>query len=184
MVFEGIGAGQRYKKPRNVSRKGTAAPTSQPGMLRLLEMGSCGFYSRKWCRSGKLPGLYCRIFFVAVLEKAGIAAAHPHICCEVPISVTEGAVLRRATAGGVPDHGGWFSGAWSVGVCWPPQYGGRQQLNAGCVEAAGVTCRKGKSVSTENGCATEPSDSCFGVCFGGGWSCHTDSTSGSKPFGL
>lgn len=43
MIFGGTGAGQRYERPHNVSRKGTAASPSQSGMPRLLEWSRVTF---------------------------------------------------------------------------------------------------------------------------------------------
>ena len=110
MIFEGIRAGQRYKKPCNISREGTAAPSSQPGTLRLLEMESYCFYSRKRYKGGKPCSLFCRIFFVAVLGKAGIAVASSAFTelftVRSPVRITEGAALCSASPRCVPDGRG------------------------------------------------------------------------------
>lgn len=50
MIFEGTGAGQRYKQHSNVPRKGTAAPILQPAMLTLLEARLHCFQDGKLCQ--------------------------------------------------------------------------------------------------------------------------------------
>lgn len=67
MIFEGVGAGQRYKQHSNVSRKGTAAPISQSGTLRLWRPGCIAFRVGSGARveSPKPHSSFHRVVFVA-----------------------------------------------------------------------------------------------------------------------
>lgn len=132
-------------------------------------MESCCFYGRKWCKSGKPPSVFCRIPFVAVLGKAGIAAAHSAFTklftAKSPMCITERAAPCHATPRHVPARPGrvrqrlecWGALAPAVrGAAAAPGTGGQ------LVRLAGR-----RSVGAENGCNAERSNCCFAAYFRG-----------------